>query len=192
MDKQTLDLLVNTDEFVVIDLETTGLSYKKGARITDICAYKIKDNKYESKFVTLVNPGISIPEDIVEMTGINDTMVKWAPNIYDVLPKLKDFIGDSVIVGHNVAFDWNRFLLPIFKDKVFKDLENKTICTLKLSKELMQDKSHKLADVYSYLTGKEPKVQHRAEPDVIMTCEILCIIKKFCTDNYDELCKFCE
>lgn len=192
MTKEKLDLLVNTNEFVVIDLETTGLSYRKGARITDICAYKIKDYQYTSKFITLVNPGVSISKEIEELTGINDTMVKWAPNIYDVLPKLEEFIGNNVVVGHNIKFDWNRFILPIFKDKRFKDLTNETLCTLQLSKELVQCENNKLAYVYKYLTGKDPKVQHRAEPDVIMTCEILCIIKRFCENNYEKLCEYCK
>lgn len=193
MDKELLDLVVNTNEFVVIDLETTGLSYKKGAKVTDICAYKIKDNNYIEKFVTLVNPGVSIPDNIVELTGINDNMVKWAPEIREVLKELRKFIGDRVVVGHNIKFDWDTFLVPLFKDKLFLDMSNKKVCTLELSKNLMKDaKSHKLKDVYEILTNKEPKVQHRAEPDVIMTCEILCIMKKFMKDNYEELVKYCK
>lgn len=190
--KDELDLLVNTDEFIVLDLETTGLSYKKGARITDICAYKLNGTDYVSKFSTLVNPHVEISKEIEELTGINDSMVKWAPDIRNVLTPLKDFLGDSVIVGHNVAFDWDRFLKPIFYEKKFVEMQNKTLCTLKLSKILVDTDSHKLADVYKLLTNKEPGVQHRAEPDVIMTCEVLLILKQFAVKNYDELLKYCE
>lgn len=190
--KDELDLLVNTDEFIVLDLETTGLSYKKGARITDICAYKLNGTDYVSKFNTLVNPHVEISKEIEELTGINDSMVKWAPDIRNVLTPLKDFLGDSVIVGHNVAFDWDRFLKPIFYEKKFVEMQNKTLCTLKLSKILVDTDSHKLADVYKLLTNKEPGVQHRAEPDVIMTCEVLLILKQFAVKNYDELLKYCE
>lgn len=193
MTRETAELIKNTNEFIVLDLETTGLSYKKGARITDVCAYRIKDNNYIEKFNTLVNPGMSIPEDIVKITGITDSMVQWAPSIREVLSNLKTFIGDKVVVGHNIKFDWDRFLVPAFKDKLLTDMNNKTICTLQLSKELMKDsKSHKLGDVYERLTGKDARVQHRAEPDVIMTCEVLCILKRFIEQNYDGIIEYCK
>jgi len=85
-------------------LETTGLDAKKN-KITEISAYKFNNGKPFENFTSLINPGVSIPKDIVELTGISDKMVQNAPTIEEVLPKLMTFMSDLPIVGHNINFD---------------------------------------------------------------------------------------
>jgi len=78
------------DSFVIVDLETTGLSPKNGEII--------------DTFECFVNPEKPIPEEVVAVTHITDEMVKDAPKIEEVLPKMIEFIGDSVVVTHNTDF----------------------------------------------------------------------------------------
>ena len=90
--------------YVALDLETTGLDSERDA-IIEIGAVKFRDEQVLGEFGTLVNPGRRLPPDIVALTGITDDDVAGAPRLPEVLPRLVRFIGDCVLVGHNVRFD---------------------------------------------------------------------------------------
>ena len=157
-------------EIVVIDIETTGLDSKHDA-ITEIGAVKIKNRKVVDTFQTFVNPGIPIPEKITKLTGINDSMVRDAPIIHEVLDDFRDFCGDCALAAHNVPFDFG-FLNE--KAKEFNwEINNPIIDTLALSRELLKDlKRHGLNHVAKYF-GIALDNHHRAYHDAIATSEIL-------------------
>ena len=92
------------EDFSVLDIETTGL--KRTEEIIEIGAIRIRGGKGVAKFSRLVRPRKSIPYLICEVTGITNEMVSNAARIEDVLPELLDFIGEDILVGHNiVSFD---------------------------------------------------------------------------------------
>lgn len=90
-------------EFIVCDLETTGLNAKHD-RITEIAAHKINCGKIVDEFSMLVNPEFAIPQHIERLTGITNEMVKNARTIDEVLPDFIDFCANSVLVGYNMDF----------------------------------------------------------------------------------------
>jgi len=90
--------------FCVLDLETTGGS-PKDCEITEVGAVKYVGGELTGSFNTLVNPDAPIPSTITVLTGITQAMVIEAPRIEEVLPSLLEFIGNAVIVGHNIRFD---------------------------------------------------------------------------------------
>ncbi len=90
--------------FVVFDIETTGLNNKKN-NITEIGAVKVVNGEIVDKWSTFVNPCEPIPQNIVDLTGITDNMVKDAPKIEEVLPEFFKFCENCVLVAHNAAFD---------------------------------------------------------------------------------------
>ncbi|MEY2459036.1 MAG: polymerase subunit epsilon [Acidimicrobiaceae bacterium] len=90
--------------FCVVDLETTGGS-AADCGITEIGAVRLRGGECLGTFQTLVNPGVAIPPSITFLTGITEAMVMPAPRIEEVLPSLLEFIGGSVLVGHNLRFD---------------------------------------------------------------------------------------
>ena len=92
------------DSFVVFDIETTGFD-KNSCKIIEIGAVKIQNGKIIDNFSAFVNPKTQIPNKIVELTGINDSTVKNAPPIEEVLPKFLEFCKNSVLVAHNAKFD---------------------------------------------------------------------------------------
>ncbi len=93
-----------THVYVALDLETTGLNTERDA-IIEIGAVKFRGEQVLGEFSTLVNPGCRIPYVIRELTGITDEMVHDQPSLDEVLPRLKHFINDCPIIGHNISFD---------------------------------------------------------------------------------------
>ena len=95
-----------TNDYVVIDLETTGLS-PKYEKIIEIGAVRIRNGEVSDTFSTFVNPGKSLPPRITELTGINEAELVNAPYIEEILDEFLDFIGDDVLMGHNLLFDYS-------------------------------------------------------------------------------------
>ena len=90
--------------YCVLDLETTGIS-PKTEKITEIGIMKIKNGEVIDEFCEFVNPEKKIPEGVVEITNITDEMVKDAPKIDEIFPKVLEFIKGTVLVAHNAEFD---------------------------------------------------------------------------------------
>ena len=87
-----------TNSYVAVDLETTGIGAKK-EKITEIAMVKAVDGQVTDTFHTLINPHRKIPEEIVKLTGIDDEMVKDAPGIEIVMPKVIRFCEGFPILG---------------------------------------------------------------------------------------------
>ncbi len=90
--------------FVVLDLETTGLSPDRD-RITEVGAVRARGGEVEAELRTFVHPGRAIPPAVTAITGITDADVAGAPTEADVLPLVLRFLGDAVFVAHNARFD---------------------------------------------------------------------------------------
>ncbi len=128
--------------FCVLDLETTGASAAT-CEITEIGAVKFVQGEEVGRFQTLVNPGMEIPPTITILTGITHLMVVDAPRIEEALPSLLEFIGDSVIVGHNVRFDMS-FLNAAAERLGYGKLPNRTSDTHALARRLVRDETRNL------------------------------------------------
>jgi DNA polymerase-3 subunit epsilon len=94
-------------DYVVVDTETTGLQISQGDKVVSISAVRIRRGRLQNAdiFHTLVNPGRSIPPESVEFHHIEDHMVAGAPSMNEVYPQFVQYVGDSVLVAHNAAFD---------------------------------------------------------------------------------------
>ena len=155
--------------YCVFDLETTGLSYRT-EKITEIGIMKIKGGEVIDTFSCFVNPEKHIPEKVTEVTNITDDMVKDAETIEQVLPKVLEFFGDSVLVAHNADFDIG-FLKHNAKILGY-ELNNTYLDTLKLAKMLFPNyKKYKLGIIAENL-GIKVEVAHRALDDVDTTVKV--------------------
>lgn len=155
--------------YCVLDLETTGLSFRT-EKITEIGVMKVKGGEVLEEFSCFVNPEKPIPQKVVEVTNITDDMVKDAETIDFVMPKLLDFLGDSVLVAHNADFDIG-FLKYNAKELGY-ELNNTYLDTLRLAKDLFPDyKKYKLGIIAENL-GIKVEVAHRALDDVDTTVKV--------------------
>jgi DNA polymerase-3 subunit alpha (Gram-positive type) len=157
------------DEFIIFDIETTGFNPQTD-EITEIGAVKIKGCKIIDRFSTLINPEKEIPQDVVNLTGITNEMVRDKETIKTVLPKFLKFIGDSPVVAHNAKFDTG-FIREKSK-KLGLDFSNPIIDTLSLARWLLPDlKKHKLNIIAQHLNIKLEN-HHRAVDDAEATANI--------------------
>ena len=160
-------------EYVVFDVETTGLNAEEGDRIVEIAAVRFKNNEIVDRFESLINPGFSIPQEAQAINGITDDMLKTAPTSDQVLPQMIDFIAGGCLVGPNVRFDLG-FLcyeLSLLERRVRE--ATPALDTLKIAKELLPYlKSYRLSNVALNL-GIPVKETHRAMPDVELTARML-------------------
>ncbi len=169
--KITYDLTSSNTKssFVVFDLETTGLNNKTCA-ITEIGAVKIENGKIVDHFSSFVNPKMSIPQKVVELTGITDEMVKNAPTIYEVLPKFLDFCAGAVLVAHNAKFDIG------FIKKACSDLKIQFnfgyLDTLMLARCLFTELSNHRLNTLSKHLNIVLQNHHRAVDDAKATADI--------------------
>ena len=151
-------------EYCVLDLETTGISFRT-EKITEVGIIKYKNGERIAEFECFVNPEKPIPPEVVEVTHITDDMVKDAETIDKVMPKVLEFIGNSVLVAHNADFDMG--FIKYNCEVLGLDFNNTYIDTLRLSKALFPDyKKYKLGIIADNL-GIKVENAHRALDDVI-------------------------
>lgn len=157
------------DEFVVFDIETTGLS-NRTCGITEIGAVLVRKGEVLARYNTFVNPEMPIPEEVVRLTGISDDMVKDARVIAEVLPEFLAFVGDRLLIAHNADFDIG-FIREAAK-RCELPFENAYLDTLALSRHINTDlKSHKLNILADYF-GLGGFNHHRASDDAEMLAMI--------------------
>ncbi len=175
------DISPKETEFTVIDFETTGLS-PKSSRVIEVGLVKVKNLKVKDTFSTLINPQHSVPSGITMLTGITNSDVEGAPLFDEVAQQIIDFIGDSVLVGHNLRFDYSFLENEIQRAEMILP-EVHQLCTLKLSRKLMPHLPNKsLGTVKKHLRIRH-KNTHRALSDAIVTAKVLIkLIKKLETE----------
>jgi len=163
--------LVDTT-FVVLDLETTGLSPDRD-RITEVGAVRARGGEVHAELRTFVHPGVPIPAAVTAITGITDADVAGAPDIGTVLPTVLDFLGDAVFVAHNARFDLG-FLRAAAARQGLPPLRPRVIDTAVLARRLIRDE---VRDVRLGTLARHLRVpdapDHRALNDARATLHVL-------------------
>ena len=157
--------------FVVTDTETTGTKAASN-RIIEIGAVKVVGGEIVDRFSQLVNPECAIPGRIQRLTGISTAMVFDEPTAADVLPRYLDFLGEGVLVAHNLPFDL-RFLNAELARLGRPTLPNQTLCTLRLARRLLRGLRSKGLTAVAEFYGISIHGRHRALGDAEATAEIL-------------------
>ncbi|WP_019532574.1 PolC-type DNA polymerase III [Paenibacillus ginsengihumi] len=165
------DVDLKEAEYVIFDIETTGLSVTSN-KIIEIAGVKMKDGKEIDRFATFINPHERIPYNIQQLTNITDDMVREAPELEEKLPEFAAFVGDCVLVAHNARFDIG-FIQANLKRLGHPELANPVLDTLELARMLFPSlKNHRLntlADKFKVSLDNH----HRAIDDSIALGHIL-------------------
>lgn len=156
--------------YAVIDIETTGGKFNEEG-ITEIAIYKFDGHQVIDQLITLLNPEIPIQPFVVQLTGINNNMLRTAPKFYEVAKDIVKITEDCIFVAHNANFDY-RIVKNEFS-KLGYQYERDTLCTVELSRKLLPNQpSYSLGKLCRNL-GIPTSDRHRASGDASATVKLL-------------------
>jgi DNA polymerase-3 subunit epsilon len=166
------DVLLEEAEFVVFDLETTGLSAPRD-RICEIGAMRVRALELADSFQSLVNPRLPLPQPVARLTGLREQELRRAPPVSSVIKHFIVFTGDAPLVAHNARFD-QRFLERQLQWLHGRRLAEPPLCTAALARRLLEGRVRRvsLASLAEFF-GVSTRPCHRALPDAECTAEVL-------------------
>jgi DNA polymerase III epsilon subunit family exonuclease len=166
------DPLLEEAEFVVFDLETTGLAAARD-RICEVGAVRVRALEVADSFESLVNPGVALPEQIARLTGLREQELRSAPPVSGVIRRFLAFAGDELLVAHNARFD-QRFLERQLLLQHGRRLSEPPLCTAALARRLLEGRVRRvgLASL-AHFFGVPTRPCHRALPDAEATAQVL-------------------
>ncbi len=166
--------------YAILDIETTGGKYNEEG-ITEIAIHKFDGHAVVDQFISLVNPEKDIQPFVVNLTGINNKMLRTAPKFHEVAKRIIEITKDTVLVAHNAQFDY-RILRTEYR-RLGYNFERKTICTVDLSKKLIPEaESHSLGKLVRSL-GIAVSDRHRANGDALATLKLFKLLLAKDTDK---------
>ncbi len=159
-------------KFSVVDVETTGSSPARGARIVEFSAVFVENGEIRGEYTTLVNPEAWIPRWVTRLTGIEPEMVEQAPRFQDIVPRVRESLEGRIFVAHNVGFDW-RFVAEELRmaDSVMP--EGPRLCTVRLARRVLPGLRRRGLDSLSRYYDVSILNRHRAGDDARATALIL-------------------
>ena len=152
--------------YIVLDLETTGLRPKQD-KIIEIGAVKVCNDVVVDVFSRLVYPGIPIKEEVMQLTGISNEMVKHEHTINEILPQFLAFAQELPLVGHNIMFDYSFMKRAVVN--FGETFERKAVDTLQLSRKFLPKLEKKTLNSVCEYCAIELNNHHRALDDAMAT-----------------------
>ncbi len=180
-------LLVSIDNFVALDVETTGLSPQTD-KIIEIGLVRVRQGKVREQYSSLIQPGRLISSRIASLTGITNKMLIDAPSMEEILPKALAFIGDDIIVGHNVNFDIG-FMRAACQTVMQCAFTNDFVDTMRLGRAYFRDlPNHRLSTLVSAFCIEQVEA-HRALADALATARCYLHMCKHVAERKDQVTK---
>lgn len=175
--------MTKPDTFVAIDIETTGLNNGRD-KITEVALVKYENGKITDTYTTLVNPGIKIPERIIDITGINNEMTNNSPYIDEILEEILKFTKGYILAGHGILFDYG------FLKRAMTNNNHLFQCygidTLKIARKLLPELEKKNLQYLCGYYGISDNNHHRALNDAMAAGELLLILEEKYYDTNKE------
>lgn len=155
--------------FIAVDTETTGLDFDL-CNIIEIGAVKVENGEIVDSFKTLIKVDEKLPPFIVHLTGITDEMLADAPSLNEVMTDFDAFVGDSILLAHNAAFDMN-FLYTAYERALGKPLSNDYVDTLRVARRALPQLQHRTLSDLCAVFEVVNEGEHRAYGDALATVQ---------------------
>jgi len=169
-----MESLIKEASFVVVDIETTGLS-SESERVCEIAAVKIKQGAVRGKFSSLVNPGRDIPQPAVDIHGIDNSMVIGAPSFNQAWQQAKAFIQDLPVTGYNISFDIGFINKQNIEDGG-RCLKNPLIDIAKISRFALKGLDNYRLETVAGKLNLSTRNAHRALADAETAAEVFLVL----------------
>jgi len=155
--------------YAILDIETTGGKFNEEG-VTEIAIYKFDGHEIVDQFITLVNPEKDIQPFVVQLTGINNKMLKNAPKFHEVAKRIIEITKDCIVVAHNSSFDYR--ILKTEYNRLGYAYKRDSLCTVELSRKLIPEQpSYSLGKLCKSL-GIPMSDRHRASGDALATIQL--------------------
>jgi DNA polymerase III epsilon subunit family exonuclease len=159
-------------EYVVVDVETTGVGSARGHRITEVAIVHVDGNGHvRDEYTTLVNPERPIPRMITALTHISAAMVRKAPRFRDIALEVQKRLANRIFVAHNAGFDWG-FLSFELQRTLGMPLRGRLLCTVRMARRLVPEMPRRSLDALCWHFGVGNEARHRAFGDARATAEV--------------------
>ena len=156
-------------KYAVIDIETTGGNFNEEG-ITEVAIHLFDGRDVTDSFISLINPEKEIQPFVVQLTGINNKMLRNAPKFHEVAKRIVEITEGSILVAHNASFDY-RVLKNEFS-RLGYNLELPTLCTVELSKKLIPDQETYSLGKLCRAIGIPVNDRHRANGDALAALKL--------------------
>lgn len=178
-------ILEDINDYTVFDLETTGLNVNT-CEIIEIGAIKVRNGNIVDKFSSFVKPTLSVPSEVTVLTGICDEMLVDAPKIEEIINDFIDFIGNDIILGHNIAAYDSTIIYDICENLNMNHFANNMLDTLQYVRHCkINVPNYNLTTLTKYF-GIEHNNAHRALADCIANHECYQKLKPLFDRSYSK------
>ncbi len=168
---------------IVLDFETTGLSAKGGDRAIEVGAVALEGGEIVDRYQSLMNPGFRVSAFIEDYTQISNAMLADAPGSHQVMPRLREFVGDSVIVAHNASFD--KGFLEAEYGRLGYTTRHPFLCSMRVARRLYPEApNHRLGTLIEHIDAPRCGQFHRALADAEMTSHLWLNMVRRIADRY--------
>lgn len=156
------------DDYVVVDIETTGKNSKQD-EITELAAVRYRNGQVVVRYNQLVKPRHPVRGFVISLTGITNKILAEVPPIEAVIGDFADFIGDDILIGHNIAAFDSVFISDAYEKYLGRTLENSCVDTMRLGKKLCPGLPCYTLEVLSTHLGIQYENAHRGINDCDIT-----------------------
>lgn len=168
---------------ILIDTETTGLSWRGGDRICEIAAVEINANYEPVRLVhSYINPQRSVPLDVVRIHGLDDKFLSDKPTFDRIAPEFVRFVGGAELIAHNASFDIgfinNELSLVSFES--LEALGCSVTCSLKLARRTLHARHNRLDDLCQrFQIDNSDRQLHGALKDCLLLAQVLACLERY-------------
>ena len=146
-------------DYVVIDLEMTGLKVKED-KILELGAVRVRNGKQKEIFSEILNPGVVLKKEVTELTGITNEMAQAGSDTEEAMYRFLDFLGEDVLIGQNLSFDVSFISQWAVNHKV--TFAPRVVDTLKLARKFLPREQKKDLESLCTFYGIQRENAHRA------------------------------